>query len=113
MNGRSGDNDETDLDESEEEQELSEDLSSDDDDIDDDDIDDDDIDGDGDGDIGTDTLVGSTAEFKVDEIVAKIEKADPNEVAHRREVRKRLEEIAEKRSEELDSTFNFNLDDEI
>ena len=111
MNGRSGDNDETDLDESEEEQELSEDLSSDDDDIDDDDIDDDDIDGD--GDIGTDTLVGSTAEFKVDEIVAKIEKADPNEVAHRREVRKRLEEIAEKRSEELDSTFNFNLDDEI
>ena len=97
MNGNNGDDNETDFDESEEE--LSEDLSSD---------DDDEV-----ADIGTETIVSSTAEFKVDEIVAKIDKADPDEVAHTREVRKRLEEIAEKRNEDLDSTFNFNLDDDL
>lgn len=93
MNGNNGDDNETDFDESEEE------LSSD---------DDDEV-----ADIGTETIVSSTAEFKVDEIVAKIDKADPDEVAHTREVRKRLEEIAEKRDEDLDSTFNFNLDDDL
>ena len=99
MNGTNGDNDETDFDESEE-KELSENLASD---------DDDEV-----ADIGTETMVGSTAEFKVDEIVAKIDKAsDPDEVAHKREVRKRLDEIAEERDEAADSTFNFNLDDEL
>ena len=99
MNGRNGDDDETDFEESEEE-EVSEDLSSD---------DDDEV-----ADIGTETMVGSTAEFKVDEIVAKIDKAaDPDEAAHKREVRKRLEEIEEERDEAADSTFNFNLDDEL
>ena len=97
MNGNNGDNDKTDIDDDEED--LSEELSSE---------DDDEI-----ADIGTETIVGTTAEFKVDEIVAKIDKADPDEVAHKREVRKRLEEIAEERDEELDSTFNFNLDDEL
>ena len=112
MNGTNGDDDDFDLDDFDEDS-GDEDLSTDDDgDIDDDDIDDDDI-GDDDDDVGTDTMVGSTAEFQVDEIVAKMDKADPNEVAHRREVRKRLEEIAEKRSEDLDSTFNFNLDDDL
>ena len=97
MNGRNGDDDETDFEESEEE-ENSEDLTSDDDAV---------------ADIGTETIVSTTAEFKVDEIVAKIDKADPDEVAHKREVRKRLEEIEEQRDEEADSTFNFNLDDEL
>ncbi|MDJ0748965.1 MAG: hypothetical protein QNJ11_05750 [Woeseiaceae bacterium] len=96
MNGNNGD-DETDIEDSEDE-EFSEDLSSDDDKV---------------ADIGTETIVGTTAEFKVDEIVAKIDKADPGEVAHKREVRKRLDEIEEKRSEDLDSTFNFNLDDDL
>ncbi len=96
MNGNNGDDNETDFEESEEE-EISEDLAS-----------------DGEvADIGTETIVSTTAEFKVDEIVAKIDKADPDEVAHQREVRKRLEEIAEQRDEEADSTFNFNLDDEL
>ena len=98
MNGNNGDDDETDFEESEE-QEISEDLASD---------DDEEM-----GDIGTETIVSTTAEFKVDEIVAKIDKADPDEVAHKREVRKRLEEIAEQRDEDADSTFNFNLDDEL
>lgn len=100
MNGINGDDNETDFDESKEEkEEVSEDLPSDDDDA--------------VADIGTDTIVSTTAEFKVDEIVAKIDKADPEEVAHKREVRKRLEEIAEQRDEAADSTFNINLDDEL
>lgn len=98
MNGNNGDDNETDFDESEDE-EVSEDLPPD---------DDAEV-----ADIGTETMVGTTAEFKVDEIVAKIDKTDPDEVAHKREVRKRLEEIAEKRDEDLDSTFNFNLDDDL
>jgi len=97
MNGNNGDNDETDIDESDDE--LIADNSSEAGEV---------------ADLGGDTLVGSTAEFKVDEIVAKIEKEeDPDEAAHKREVKKRLEEIAEKRNEDLDSTFNFNLDDDL
>ena len=38
---------------------------------------------------------------------------DPNEVAHRREVRRRLEELREERDADLDSTFNFSLDDDL
>ena len=96
MNGNNGDNDETDIEESA------------DDNIDEEPTADGNI-----ADIGTETIVSTTAEFKVDEIVAKIDKADPDEVAHQREVRKRLEEIAEERDEAADSTFNFNLDDEL
>ncbi len=102
MNTGNGDNNEKDVEESDDEL-MSEELSPD---------DDDQV-----ADIGTETIVSTTAEFKVDEIVAnidaKIDKADPDEVAHKREVRKRLEEIAEERDEAADSTFNFNLDDEL
>ena len=55
----------------------------------------------------------ATSEYSVDEIFAKLDSTDPNEVAHRREVRRRLEEIAERRNQDLDSTFNFNLDDDF
>ena len=99
MNGKNGD-DETDFEETQEEVEASEDLEPE--------------EGAEVADIGTETMVGTTAEFKVDEIVAKIDKAsDPDEAAHKREVRKRLEEIEEERDEAADSTFNFNLDDEL
>jgi hypothetical protein len=64
-------------------------------------------------DIGGDTLVDVSAELNVEELVAKIEATDPDEAAHRREVRKRLEEIREQYDSDLDSTFNFNLDDDI
>ena len=98
MNADNGDNNETDIDESDDES-VNEEVSPD--------------DGGAVADIGTETIVSTTAEFKVDEIVAKIDKADPDEVAHKREVRKRLEEIEEQRDEAADSTFNFNLDDEL
>ena len=64
-------------------------------------------------DIGGDTMIDVAAELKVDELVAKVDASDPDEAAHKREVRKRLDELREKQDKDLDSTFNFNLDDEL
>lgn len=82
-----------------------------DDDLDDDDVDDTNIDID-DDDVDVD---GATAEINVDELVAKIDSTDKEDIEHRREVRRRLEQIREAReaAAELDSTFNFNLDDDL
>ena len=57
--------------------------------------------------------VGETTELDVDKIVEKMDKAD--DAQHKKEVHRRLEELAEKKreEEELDSTYNFNLDDEL
>ena len=63
-------------------------------------------------DIGGDTMIDVTAELKVDELVAKIDSVDPDEAAHAREVRRRVEELQEKQDKELDSTFNINLDED-
>ena len=63
-------------------------------------------------DFGGDTVVGLSGEFDVDSLVKKLEATDPDEVAHRREIRRRLEEMREMREADLDSTFNFNLDDD-
>lgn len=63
-----------------------------------------------------DETVGDlSAQIKVDELVAKIEKSSKDDVEHVREVRKRLEELREQREIEknIDSTFNFNLDDDF
>ena len=93
MIGDNGKNDETELDESEDEsldeEELSEDEMP---------------------DIGGDTLIDVSGE--VERIVADIEEGDTDEAAHKREVRRRLEELAEERDQDLDSTFNFDLDED-
>jgi hypothetical protein len=62
-------------------------------------------------DIGGDTVIDVSGELEA--LVEKLDKSDPDDVAHKREVRKRLEELAEQRDDELDSTFNFNLDEDI
>jgi hypothetical protein len=83
-------------------------------DLEDEEDDDDDVDDDVDvlTDFGGDTVVGLSGEFDVDSLVRKLEATDPDEVARRREIRRRLEEIREMREADLDSTFNFNLDDD-
>ena len=57
--------------------------------------------------------LGGTSEFEVDKLVAKIDKDD--DADHKKEVHRRLEDLAERKreQEELDSTFNFNLDDDL
>ena len=56
----------------------------------------------------------STAEVKVDELIAKIESDESDEARRKREAHRKLEELNEKRTVEkdLDSTYNFNLDED-
>ena len=87
-----------------------------DDDTDFDETDDENIDDDAMPDIGGDTMVDVSAELVDDdaeELIRVSNRPDPAESARRREVRRRLEEIAESRRERLDDTFNFNFDDEF
>lgn len=83
----------------------------------DDDIEDDDLDDDDDvEDIDDEDNIGDiSVEINVEELVAKLEATDSDDVARKREIRRRLEELEEMRrsSEDLDSTFDFNLDDDL
>ena len=56
-----------------------------------------------------------SVEINVEELVAKLEAADDDDVSRKQEIHKRLEELSDrrKRDEDLDSTYNFNLDDEL
>ena len=56
-----------------------------------------------------------SVEINVEELVAKIEAGEGDEVEHQKEVRRRLDELEEERraDAELDSTYNFNLDDDL
>ena len=77
--------------------------------------DDDDLELMSDDDESTDNVGDLSVEINVEELVAKIESKDHDEARRRREIRRRLEEIREQREaeRELDSTFNFNLDDDF
>lgn len=83
----------------------------------DDDLEDDDLEDDDDvEDIDDEDNVGDiSVEINVEELVAKLEATNSDDVARKREIRRRLEELEEMRrsSEDLDSTFNFNLDDDL
>ncbi len=92
MIGHDGENEDTEFDDTVEEEELDEDAMP-------------DIDG--------DAIIDLTGELRVDALVAKAGKSDPDELARRRAIRKRLEEIEEQRNARLDDTFNFNIDDEL
>ena len=81
-----------------------------------DDEDDEKLDDDDMPDIGGETMVDVSGELDdddADELIRVSSRPDPAEAARRREVRRRLEEIAERRRELLDDTFNFNLDDDF
>ena len=56
-----------------------------------------------------------SVEINVEELVAKLEATDDDDVSRKSEVRRRLDELHEQREAEaeLDSTYNFNLDDEL
>ncbi len=63
--------------------------------------------------VGDDNVGDISVELNVEELVAKIESESDEEVAQKREVRRKLEEINEQHDKELDSTYNFNLDDDL
>jgi hypothetical protein len=82
----------------------------------DDDIEDDDLDEDEDVEDMDDDNVGDiSVEINVEELVAKLEATDNDDIARRREIRRRLEELEDMRraNKDLDSTFNFDLDDDL
>ena len=56
-----------------------------------------------------------SVEINVEELVAKLEATDDDDVSRKQEIHKRLEELSDRRKsdEDLDSTYNFNLDDEL
>jgi len=56
-----------------------------------------------------------SVELKVEKLVAKLEANDGDDADHKKEVHRRLEELSDQRDsdQELDSTFNFNLDDDL
>ena len=67
----------------------------------DDDEDDDDI-----GDV--------SAEINIEELVSKLDATDDDDIARRRLIKRRIEELRELREAErdLDNTYNFNFDDD-
>ncbi len=60
---------------------------------------------------GGDTI-DLTGEVKIESLVARLDSTPKDDLEHQREIKKRLEELREER-EELESTYNFNLDDEL
>ena len=62
---------------------------------------------------GDDIVGDSTIDMDIDKLVAKLEASDKEDVHRRAEIRRRLEDLREQRQQELDNTFNFNLDDDV
>jgi hypothetical protein len=62
-----------------------------------------------------DTVGDFTAELDVEKIVAKVESGEVDAEPEKKVVHRRLEELNEQRKidEELDSTYNFNLDEDL
>ncbi len=70
---------------------------------------------DDDDDEDNDNVGDLSVELNVEELVAKLEATDSDDLQRRRQIRRRLEELRDLREaeKELDSTYNFNLDDEL
>ncbi len=56
--------------------------------------------------------VGDTAEVNVDELVAKIESGNTDDLERRKSVKRKLEKLQDEIGDNLDSTYNINLDDD-
>ena len=66
-------------------------------------------------DVDDDNIGDISVEINVEELVAKIEASGSDDVSRKREIRKRLEDLEERRrnNDDLDSTYDFNLDDDL
>jgi hypothetical protein len=62
-----------------------------------------------------DTVGDFTAELDVEKLVEKIESGEAEGEPKEKEVHRRIEELNERRQvdEELDSTYNFNIDEDL
>ena len=68
-----------------------------------------------DGDLDGDNIGDISVEINVEELVANIEASGSSDAARQREVRRRLDELEERRrtGDDLDSTYEFNLNDDL
>ena len=66
-------------------------------------------------DVLEDVLDDFSAELDVSQLVAKLDSAEDDELVRKREIHQRLEELQDQREKEknIDSTFNFDLDEEL
>jgi hypothetical protein len=64
-------------------------------------------------DTSDDNFADTVVEANVDALVARMDSKDVDEVARKREARERLDELRERENDDLDSTFNFNMDDDL
>lgn len=55
-----------------------------------------------------------SAEINIEELVSKLDATDDDDIARRRAIKRRIEELRELREAErdLDSTYNFDFDDD-
>ena len=53
-----------------------------------------------------------TAEVNVEELVAKLDASNSEDVERRKAIKKRLEELEEEIGDNLDGTYNINLDED-
>ncbi len=63
--------------------------------------------------LDSDNIGDLSVELNVEELVAMLEESDSEDVQQKAEIRRRLEELRERKDAELESTFNFNLDDDL
>jgi hypothetical protein len=66
-------------------------------------------------DIADDGVGDVSAEIDVSRLVAKLDSIDDTDANHKREVHRRLEELNDQKETEknIDSTFNFDLDEDL
>ncbi|MDH3430226.1 MAG: hypothetical protein OEM60_05810 [Gammaproteobacteria bacterium] len=62
-----------------------------------------------------DNIGDISVEINVEELIAKIEAGDGDTADHKLELRRRLDALEDQRrtEKELESTYNFNLDDDL
>ena len=67
-----------------------------------------------DDDDDNDNIGDLSVELNIEDLVAKLEATDSEDIARRRQIKRRLEELREERDalKDIDSTYNFNFDDE-
>jgi len=66
-------------------------------------------------DVADDDVSDFSAELDVSQMVAKLEATDGDDIERKREIHRRLEDIQDQRETEknIDSTFNFNIDEDV
>jgi hypothetical protein len=66
-------------------------------------------------DVADDDVSDFSAELDVSQMVAKLEATDGADIEQKREIHRRLEDIQDQRETEknIDSTFNFNIDEDV